>query len=1452
MQTLTATKHSCKILSNVAALLLLFIFISPLNAQIFAPEGLNMPGAWNGYTNPPAAGSVFGGVQSAPGNGIQLITSGTPRYQTTIHCAAAGDVVAGSYGWLFTSGGGNPWANKWVDVNVVMNTLQTYTFQGAVDNSITLADNRWYTVNFENTGYSNTRGIFMETSAAPVSVTSVSQLPVAGSVGSSDAVTVTANLSAAPASEEIVYLRYSTNGFASSTIVAMTVGGSSASAVIPAQAAATGVSYYVFTSTVVAPAIADADMVTIKLNNNGGSNYNYTVNAASNWNITFRVNMANETVGGNVYLAGNFNGFSTVADPMTETAPGSGIYEITKSLAQGYAAEYKFVNGAAFEGNLGAPCGNGSNRTYTVGTSDATLSTVCFGSCSNCVAPVNVTFRVNMSNETVGGSVNVSGSFNGWALAAMSPVGGGVYSYTTAIVPGSNIEYKFVNGAAYEGNLGAPCGNGSNRTYTVPGSAATLPIVCFGSCSDCVMPGNTWTSVTNGNWNTGSTWDQGTVPDPNADIVIAVGTSVVLNTDATINDITIQTGAVLNGSDGAVRTLTLISGGTFTRTGTFNPTATGVVTMSGNNTITGGPAFQTLNVNGGVTITTSSLISGELSLNTGGYFDGISSPTYASNSVLKYNTGGTYGRGIEWNATSGPGYPYHVVITNNTTVQPGANSGQNIARAIAGNLTIDAGSAMYMDWGGLEMTQPITIGGSLILNGNLSLSSQVGGDLNVKGNLTVNAGSNFSANGRSVGFNGTSAQQINGSALGITFAFVASNNNAGVTLQMPATVQNDFYVGAGSFSANADLTLNNGGTLNSLLTILSGKTLYVTGGTLAANGSLTLNSGASLMHGAGTPGGGGAVTGNIRVKRSGQTTPAFNFWSSPVIGATANILGSQRYLYDPASGTQSTADDTNDPGWIPTSAAMTAGRGYASSAGGNVQFVGDANNGNISFGVQSPSLPASRFNLVGNPYPSAISANAFLSANGPSGTNVISGAIYFWDDDQSFGSGYAVSDYAVWNGAGSVGGGGNTPNGNIGSGQGFFVEANSSANISFSNSMRSNNNVQFFQNESISRVRLSILNENGDYNETLIAFVSDATEGIDGNYDAAKLMGNPNIAFYSKINGEAYAIQGLPQSFEGRVVELGVKGLNLNHTISLAGIEEIPATTMIYLEDRETGAFINLRTQGSYNFSPAAMDLDARFSLHFSAPLEAVAISASCDGAPGAVKIENASAESFSYEVYNAQNQLVNEGQTSTEVIIANLSAGHYVIRLEMNGGYTAALQAEVGGQDAINMMVNTIEAEINAGEGIELTAEANAQITWFVNGNLVAEGNNFSFETDEAGVHSVTARAENGTCTLEQQIIITVRGDVATGINDASDASFSVFPNPAAGELFIRIPEQFSSKTAFIQVYNTLGKLVFTQTSATQAGTVIPVSLQGADSGLYLITLTGSSERYVSRVIVK
>ena len=416
--------------------------------------------------------------------------------------------------------------NKWRKFpagNSILNQPQNYAlFAGITITDNFLEDstqqNYYYTTRIKNMGYNSTQGIVMATQNMPVAFNPsnpVTQLPLANNVSANTSVAIAVSLFNPRSPEENVFVRYTTNNWQTSIKIPVTFPNQAATlgaTVIPGLAAGTQVSYYAFTTTLdsVAAQLADADLITLRMANNQGSNYNYTVGSAplSTCNVIFRVNMSGQTVSPQgVFLAGTFNGFSTSSNPMTLI--GNNIYVDTVALDTSLNVQYKFVNGtgsgASFE-IVPIACGlddglGNINRNLAVPNQPiALLNTVCFNLCNNSCAPaapffVPVVFRVNMSQQTVSPQgVYLAGSFNGFSTSAnpMDAVGNGIYVDTLLLDTTTVVQYKFVNGSTFElvpGLCGVPDGIGIiNRQLTVPNIPFALPPVCFGQCTNCANP----------------------------------------------------------------------------------------------------------------------------------------------------------------------------------------------------------------------------------------------------------------------------------------------------------------------------------------------------------------------------------------------------------------------------------------------------------------------------------------------------------------------------------------------------------------------------------------------------------------------------------------------------------------------------------------------------------------------------------------------------------------------------------------------------------------------------------------------------------------------------------------------------------------------------------------------------------------------------------------------------
>lgn len=230
----------------------------------------------------------------------------------------------------------------------------------------------------------------LQTSFNPVTITSVTQSPLAASVYPENSVYVTVTTSATPSAGEYIYVRYSTSlSFTSSTLLPVTISGTTGTVEIPCQAVGTTIYYYAYSSNrtsavILADVVTNGqvahDMSTLNLNNNGGPNYTYTVAPS----IGFC---------GNYYVPSAC--YPTIASFVTALNAGTVSCAVICNVAAGHTET--------------APAG-GINLTQT-GTSANTITFQKSGAGANPVINAQVgTITMNTSSTVVDGIFSLNGS----------------------------------------------------------------------------------------------------------------------------------------------------------------------------------------------------------------------------------------------------------------------------------------------------------------------------------------------------------------------------------------------------------------------------------------------------------------------------------------------------------------------------------------------------------------------------------------------------------------------------------------------------------------------------------------------------------------------------------------------------------------------------------------------------------------------------------------------------------------------------------------------------------------------------------------------------------------------------------------------------------------------------------------------------------------------------------
>jgi hypothetical protein len=297
-------------------------------------------------------------------------------------------------------------------------------------------------------------------------------------------------------------------------------------------------------------------------------------------------------------------------------------------------------------------------------------------------------------------------------------------------------------------------------------------------------------------------------------------TVTLTNAPTTTDSLSLQSGSFAIGS-GATLNISA-NGKIVAASGSFaTGSAGGTINFVGLGSFSGSCNPYNVYANSGVNFGTSTVTiqnGGTFRINSGGYID-TNAPFYGSGATLQYNVGALYGRNLEWSASTGRGYPHHVTISNNTTLNPAGTAGANagVTFRTGGNLTIDSGSSLYLDYGGFNMTEDLVVLGDMNMNGNFSGSGASGSDIFVGGNWTNNGTSaNFFPNARAVFLNGAGTQTISGSNGSFpAFPYLFIDKTAGsvvlardvqVSTQLVFSSSNTSNIDAATYTLNVSAT----------------------------------------------------------------------------------------------------------------------------------------------------------------------------------------------------------------------------------------------------------------------------------------------------------------------------------------------------------------------------------------------------------------------------------------------------------------------------------------------------------------------------------------------------------------------------------------------------------------------------------------------------------------------
>ncbi len=333
------------------------------------------------------------------------------------------------------------------------------------------------------------------------------------------------------------------------------------------------------------------------------------------------------------------------------------------------------------------------------------------------------------------------------------------------------------------------------------------------------------------------------------------------------------------------------------------------------------------------------------------------------------------------------------------------------------------------------------------------------------------------------------------------------------------------FIGAGETFFACNLIIDSGANVVFDSNGLTNNSI-VLDGDLIVNGSLIIGDTESLVTRSSN-----VQLGTItKIEKSQSLNSIFEatYWSSPVadqqLSTVFNGVDPNRIFDyrpdDPNPKYAGTIYDDYKFWWI-ASGAMDEAKGYSvdgSSTGvQTVNFIGIPFNGSIApnvyfSGIVDTGDENNNFNLLGNPYPTAIDIAKFIGDNG-----AINEIALWAKDKEPDGNEFDPAGYIFYSSAGPSE---PTLTNNIGSGQGFMARTVTPGAVTFNNDMKLiSRNDQFYKLEvkkdaapKVEENRIWLELTNGNLKSSiLVGFFDEATDGIDLRYDAMGGLGDKDL-----------------------------------------------------------------------------------------------------------------------------------------------------------------------------------------------------------------------------------------------------------------------------------------------------------------------------------------------------
>jgi len=495
------------------------------------------------------------------------------------------------------------------------------------------------------------------------------------------------------------------------------------------------------------------------------------------------------------------------------------------------------------------------------------------------------------------------------------------------------------------------------------------------------------------------------------------------------------------------------------------------------------------------------------------------------------------------------------------------NDSRFFTSGISSNLAFNNTSG-HLIWNNSgNLTEPI---GSTFKDLTISSSCSYGSDFNITGDLIVNATLTPSSAGINITFNGTSAQSISGTGI-LNLKKLTLNNTNGLQLSSGTiNIEEVMESTSGTFTQNgANVVLRS---------------------TIADNaGIIKVNNASDYSY----------SSGSFNVERFyNASSNGWRMISSPVKNSTLADVDDE-FIFCGVTGTSAgnnfsyagcgsfynvltyneATDDYSEVTNVSQSISDANGTLIYTSSGAKTLNMGGARSPNFN----AISYPVTRngpgYNLISNPYPATLDWSVFQGANS------IQNAHWIFSGD----AGNFLSS-----------------TNNIPHSQGFFVNANTSGNISFNVNQTINSQASFVKSVNGINLPLSLKitsDQNSYFDYAHIEANANFSSAYDSSYEISKLYSPypdyaPNIFFLDSDSNDLDRIcinnnQDIDLFFDAKVGALA----HGNYTLNFENISNFMIGSCISIEDLHTGISTDLRLDSNFTFMSDSTSISPRFKM---------------------------------------------------------------------------------------------------------------------------------------------------------------------------------------------------------------------------------------------------------------